>query len=120
MTCAIVSGVTVFHYQLSLSGLVFENLFPKMIADWDGTFFVNKDEPLKFTDQENTAVAITSLVVIFSIIEVALAVCGAWSSDSPYQPPQGNQVSQVCEVISLCLINNKYRKIDSLRNYYKL
>ena len=112
MTCVIVSGITVYHYQLSLRSVVFENLFPKVIADRDGTFFVNKDEPLKLTDQENTAVAITSLIVIFSIVEIALAVCGAWSSDSPYQPPQGNQVSQVCEVISLCFIN-------SLRNYYK-
>ena len=51
------------------------------------------------TDQENTAVAISSLVVIFSTIEISLAVCGAWSSDPPYQSPQQNQVSQVSVVI---------------------
>jgi len=43
-------------------------------------------------------VAISSLVAIFSTIEVALAVCAAWISDSLYQPPQENQVSQVCDV----------------------
>ena len=80
--------------------MLFVNLFVTNY-DRDITFFVSKDATLKLTDQENTAVAITSLIVIFSIIEIALAVGGAWSSDSPYQSPQENQVSHVCKVISL-------------------
>ena len=98
MTSAIVSGVTVYHYQFGLWILLTGNLSH---AVWDGPGFVAKDAPVKLTDQENTAVAIASLVVIFSTIEVALAVCGAWSSDLPHQTPQRNQVSQVCVVISL-------------------
>jgi len=63
--------------------------------------FASKDAPLQLTDQEITAVAISSLVVIFSTIEVALAVCAAWISDSLFQPLQENQISQVCKVMQL-------------------
>ena len=101
MTCALVSGVTLYHYQLSLWDVLIENLYQSESVDWDRPHFVPKDAPLKWTDQENTAVAINSLVVIFSTIDIALAVCGAWSSDPPYQFPQHNQVSQVCVVIPI-------------------
>ena len=101
MTCALVSGVTLYHYQLSLWDVLIENLYQSESVHWDRPHFVPKDAPLKLTDQENTAVAISSLVVIFSTIEIVLAVCGAWSSDPPYQSPQHNQVSQVCVVIAI-------------------
>ena len=100
MTCAIVSGITVYHYKWAVNRMLLVNL---LVTNYnrDSIVFASKDETLKLTDQENTAVAITSLIVIFSIIEIALAVGGTWSSDSPYQSPQENQVSHVCKVISL-------------------
>ena len=103
MTCALVSEVTLYHYQCSLWDVLTENLWHSHSEneDWRQSPFVPKDAPLKLTDQENTAVAISSLVVIFSTIEISLAVCGAWSSDPPYQSPQQNQVSQVCVVIPI-------------------
>lgn len=97
MTSAIVSGLTVYRYQHAVHSILVTN-FVSSMGFGKFTHFLDKDAPLKLTDQENTTVAITSLVAVFSIIEVALAVCAAWSSDSLYQIPQGNQISQVCEV----------------------
>lgn len=99
MTSAIVSGLTVYQYQQVLHGILISNFFSSYAGGFgEFTYFLDKDAPLKLTDQEDTTVAITSLVAVFSIIEVPLAVCAAWSSDSLYQPPQENQISQVCEV----------------------
>lgn len=99
MTSAIVSGLTVYQYQQVLHGILISNFFSSYTGGFgEFTYFLDKDAPLKLTDQEDTTVAITSLVAVFSIIEVPLAVCAAWSSDSLYQPPQENQISQVCEV----------------------
>ncbi|XP_068750105.1 uncharacterized protein [Montipora capricornis] len=90
MTSVIVSGITAFQYIWTVNRVLADNLW--------STSFVNKDAALKLTDQENTAVAISSLVAIFCITEVALAVCAAWISDSLFQPPQENQVSQARNV----------------------
>ncbi|XP_068681241.1 uncharacterized protein [Montipora foliosa] len=73
-----------------------DNLHSSITTNWRYPPFVKKDAALKLTDQENTVVAaISSLVIIFCITEVALAVCAAWISDSLFQPPQENQISQV-------------------------
>lgn len=90
MTSAIVSGITVYNYQQVTN-------FFSTRGFGEPTLFPDKDTPLKLTDQENTTIAITCLVAVFSIIEVALAVCAAWSGDSLYQPPQEYQISPVCE-----------------------
>ena len=100
MTSVIVSAITVYQYKWAVGRILVANLF-SISSDWDDTHFVSKDAPLELNDQENTAVAISSLVAIFSIIEVALAVCAVWISDSLFQPPQENQIRQVCEVIHL-------------------
>ena len=94
MTSAIVSSIIVFEYKWAVSTVLISNLYSVSTAG----HFVDKNAPLELTDQENTMLAISSLVVIFSTIEVALAACAAWSSDSLYQPTQENQVSQVSDI----------------------
>ena len=89
-----------YHYKWAVGRVAVANLFTSKM-DWDDVHFVDKDAPLKLTDQENTTVAIISFVVIFSTIEVALAVWAAWISDSLIQPPEEDEISQVCEVIYL-------------------
>ena len=101
MTSAIVSGITGFEYKLAVNAVLDFNLFVTRTTEWKATHFLNKDAPLKLTDQENTTVAISFLVIIFSTIEIALAFCTVWSSDSLYQPTQENEISHVCEVIYL-------------------
>ena len=99
LTSAIVSGITAYEYRWPVNRVLASNLYTVIItADWGDTHFVDKDASLELTDQENTTVAISSLIAIVSTIEVALAVCAAWSSDSLYQPTQEHQVSQVCDI----------------------
>ena len=107
MTSAIVSGITVYQYKWAVGRILVANLYSAGMYR-EVTDFANKDVPLKLTDQENTVVAISSLVAIFSTIEVALAVCAAWISDSLLQPPQENQISQVCEGISFGDTRNNF------------
>ena len=99
LTSAIVSGITAYKYRWAVNRVLTSNLFTVIImTDWRGTLFADKDASPELTDQENTTVAISSLIAIVSTIEVALAVCAAWSSDSLYQPTQEHQVSQVCDI----------------------
>ena len=92
MTSAIVSGIAVYQYKWTVDIVLVSNLYHANAFDW-----ADKDALLELTEQENTTVAISSLIAIVSTIEVAIAVCAAWSSDSLYQPPDENQVSQVCD-----------------------
>ena len=101
MASVIVSGITANEYIWVVHAVLVDNLYSTITTNWRYPLFVKKDAALKLTDQENTAVAISSLVAIFCITEVAVAVCAAWISDSLFQPPQENQVSQVCQVIYL-------------------
>ena len=97
LTSAIVSGIAVYQYRWVVSRVLVSNLYRANEFDWDQSHFADKDARLELTEQENTTVAISSLIAIVSSIEVAIAVCAAWSSDSLYQPPDENQVSQVCD-----------------------
>lgn len=54
-------------------------------------FFWAKDTKIKFEDQENTMIAIHTLIVIFTICEIILAVATARSSETGRQSPQENQ-----------------------------
>ena len=98
LTSAIVSSITVYQYKFAVSRVLVVNIYYSNSFHWEETHFVDKDAALRLTDQENTSVAISSLIAIVSTIEVALAVCAAWCSDSLYQPTQENQVSQVCDL----------------------
>ena len=95
MACAVVSAVTVYHYHWAINGVLSSNIYDAEASYRRYSHFTDKDAKHKFTDQEKTMIAISSLVLIFSIIEIALAVGGARCSDLRYQPPQENQVSQV-------------------------
>ncbi|XP_020606681.1 uncharacterized protein LOC110045420 isoform X2 [Orbicella faveolata] len=97
MTSVIVSGITVYQYKWAVGRILIANLYSAGMYR-EVTDFANKDVPLKLTDQEKTVVAISSLIAIFSTIEVALGLCAAWISDSLYQPPQENQISQARNV----------------------
>ena len=118
LTSAIVSSIAVYQYKWAVSRVVVTNLYSSNTFHWEETHFAYKNATLKLDDQENTSVAIGSLIAIVSTIEVVFAVCAAWSSDSLYQPTQENQVSQVCD-ISYGATRNKFntmaQKIKPIR-----
>ena len=91
MACAVVSAVTLYHYQWAIKRVLENNLYDYSLD----SYFTDNEKKPELTDQETTMVAISSLVVLFSLIEIALAVGGARCSDLTYQPPQENQVSHV-------------------------
>ena len=95
MACAVVSAVTVYHYRWAIDGVLSSNIYDAEASYRTSSYFADKDAKHKLTDKEKTMIAISSLVVIFSIIEIALTVGGARCSDLTYQPQQENQVSQV-------------------------
>ncbi|XP_068681239.1 uncharacterized protein [Montipora foliosa] len=83
VACAAMSAATMYHYQWGIATLVERKVH---------YYFVKKDTEFKFTSQENTMLAISSLAILFSIIEMILAFASAKScGDTGYEPPQDNQ-----------------------------
>ena len=91
IACVAVSAATVYHYQWGIC--IF--LHYKYQEQGIYSFLVDTqlETELEFTDQENTMLAISSLAIVFSIIEIVLAFASAKScSDTGYNTPQENQV----------------------------
>ena len=99
VACAAVSAITVYHYLVALSSLValgytstlsrsYYNKDP-LFLDWDQLANVN------FTAKQKSMVAVSSLIIICSIIEIILAMATIRSSDITGQSSQEQQVREV-------------------------
>ena len=96
VACAAVSAITVYHYLVVLSSLMLlvYSLTPSKGNDplffaWDQLAHIN------FTAKQNSMVAVSSLIIICSIIEIILAVAAIRSSDIGGQSSQEQQVREV-------------------------
>lgn len=90
------SAATLYHYQWGI-GII---LSQKTIRQFN---IVEKDTEFELTDQEKTMLAISSLAILFSIIEMILASAFAKScGDTSYDPPQANQVHIVTDRAKDC------------------
>ena len=79
-----------YHYQLGIGFLIHLKCFDQEIYS---ALVPDKDTKLHFTDQDNTMFTISSLAIVFSIIEIILAFASAKScSGLSYEPPEANQV----------------------------
>ena len=93
MAGAAVSAFTVMHYHWALTNVVIHRFPINYQEDPDGyRYLVAKDIKIKYNDEEKTMIAIHSLVIMFSIFEIILAVASARSSYAEHTLPQGNQV----------------------------
>ena len=91
VACAAMSAVTMYHYQWGIATFVSRKAGYHL-------YFEEKDTEFKFSRQENTMLAISSLAILFSIIEMILAFASAKScGDTGYEPPQDNQVHIVTD-----------------------
>ena len=91
VACVAMSAATMYHYQWGI-GII---LSQKTIRQFN---IVEKDTEFEFTDQEKTMLAISSLAILFSIIEMILAFAFTKScGDTGYDPPQENQVHVVTD-----------------------
>ena len=97
VACAAVSAITVYHYLAALSSL--------MILVYNSTPSRGNNDPLffawdqlaniNFTAKQNSMVAVSSLIIICSIIEIILAVAAIRSSNITGQSSQEQQVREV-------------------------
>ena len=78
VACAAISAITVYHYLVALSSLMalgYASALSRDYYDKDPLFF-DSDQPLdiNFTAKQKSMVAVSSLIIICSIIEIILAV----------------------------------------------
>ena len=99
VACAAISAITVYHYLVALSSLMALGYASSLRRDYynkDPLFF-DSDQPLdiNFTAKQNSMVAVSSLIILCSIIEIILAVAAIRSSDITGQSSQEQQVREV-------------------------
>ena len=87
VACVAVSAATMYRYHWAIGVLWDFKYRDQYIFSW----LVDKENKVEFTDQENTMLAISSLVIVFSIIEIVLAFASA-KSCSGHDIPQVYQV----------------------------
>ena len=95
VACAAVSAITVYHYLVALSSLMalgYASALSRDYYDKDPFFF---DSDINFTAKQKSMVAVSSLIIICSIIEIILAVAAIRSSDIGGQSSQEQQVREV-------------------------
>ena len=99
VACAAVSAITVYHYLVALSSLMFlvYNSTPSRGYNNNDPLFFAWDQlaNINLTAKQNSMVAVSSLIIICSIIEIILAVAAIRSSDIGGQSSQEQQVREV-------------------------
>ena len=81
------SAGTTYHYQWGIIDMLYIN---KNV----NSNIMEKDTKFKFTRQENIMLAVSSLAILFSIIEMILAFASAKSCGET--GPEPSQESRVC------------------------
>ena len=95
VACAAISAITVYHYLVALSTLMalgYASALSRDYYDKDPFFF---DSDINFTAKQKSMVAVSSLIIICSIIEIILAVAAIRSSNITGQSSQEQQVREV-------------------------
>ena len=99
VACAAISAITVYHYLVALSSLMalgYTSTLSRGYYNKD-PFFFDSDQlaNINFTAKQNSMVAVSSLIILCSIIEIILAVAAIRSSNITGQSSQEQQVREV-------------------------
>ena len=99
VACAAVSAITVYHYLVALSSLMalgYTSTLSRGYYNKDPLFF-DSDQlaNINLTAKQKSMVAVSSLIIICSIIEIILAMAAIRSSDITGQSSQEQQVREV-------------------------
>ena len=118
VACAAVSAITVYHYLVALSSLMalgYTSTLSRGYYNKDPLFF-DSDQlaNINLTAKQKSMVAVSSLIIICSIIEIILAVAAIRSSNITGQSSQEQQVREVddCQILNskqtrfFCVINS--------------
>ena len=99
VACAAVSAITVYHYLVALSSLMALGYTSTLSRGYysKDPFFFDSDQlvNINFTAKQNSMVAVSSLIIICSILEIILAMAAIRSSDIGGQSSQEQQVREV-------------------------
>ena len=99
VACAAVSVITVCHYLVALSslmGFVYSSTLSRGYYDKDPLFFDwDQLANINFTAKQKSMVAVSSLIIICSILKIILAMAAIRSSDIGGQSSQEQQVREV-------------------------
>ena len=91
MACIIYAAITALRYQHwgveSLSFLTIRRQNSDYFLD-DKRWFVKKNVKVKYTEQENKALAVFGIIIVLSVIEIILAAVLAKVSDSSHKGAQ--------------------------------
>lgn len=91
--CAAISLLTAEHYVWAINDMMSYKYRTAQNSEENGfPYHVKKGTKIKFTDEENTMIAIHALILIFSITEIVLAVASARGGDTGNQSHQENKV----------------------------
>ena len=90
MACIIYSAITVLRYQdWGVESLTILAISQNSRYDRDDKWwFVKKNDEPKYTEQENKALALFSIIIVLSVIEIILAAALAKVSDSSHKGAQ--------------------------------
>ena len=99
VACAAVSAITVYRYLVALSSLMalgYTSTLRRGYYNKD-PFFFDSDQvaDINFTAKQKSMVAVSSLIIICSILEIILAMAAIRSSDIGGQSSQEQQVREV-------------------------
>ena len=118
VACAAVSAITVYHYLVALSSLMALGYTSTLSRGYysKDPFFFDSDQlvNINFTAKQNSMVAVSSLIIICSILEIILAVAAIRSSNITGRSSQEQQVREVddCQILNskqtwfFCVINS--------------
>ena len=89
MACIIYSAITVLGYQYwGVQELTFRTITQNRGYRNNKWYFVKKDFKMKYTKQENDALAVFGIIIVLSVIEIILAAALAKVSDSSHKVAQ--------------------------------
>ena len=97
VACAVVSAITVYHYLVALSSLMalgYTSTLSRGYYNKD-PFFFDSDQLANINAKQKSMVAVSSLIIICSILKIILAMAAIRSSDIGGQSSQEQQVREV-------------------------
>ena len=114
VACAAISAITVYHHLVNLMALGYASALSRDYYDKDPFFF---DSDINFTAKQKSMVAVSSLIIICSIIEIILAVAAIRSSNITGQSSQEQQVREADDYQILASKQTRYFCVINLNHF---
>ncbi|XP_022800053.1 uncharacterized protein LOC111337928 [Stylophora pistillata] len=98
VTCAAISAITMYHYLYAWSQLVAVSQ-SSLTSNTLDPYFLTTDKEAKYTPKQKSMVTVSFLTIMFSIIEIILAVATIRTSDvgdkGSQEPQEGTRYGQL-------------------------